>query len=68
MRTESKMAKVAVVGCGNGAIARLGRPLGVATPVNDTVVGIIKACKRGMLGQWGKGSKIKSPGRGRGVH
>jgi 2-dehydropantoate 2-reductase len=27
----------------NGAIPRLGKPLGVPTPVNDTVVGIIKA-------------------------
>jgi 2-dehydropantoate 2-reductase len=27
----------------NGAIRRLGKPLGVATPVNDTIVGIIEA-------------------------
>jgi 2-dehydropantoate 2-reductase len=27
----------------NGAIPRLGKPLGVATPVNETVVGIIRA-------------------------
>jgi ketopantoate reductase len=44
------MAKIAVVGCGKGAIARLGKPLGVATPVDDTLVGIIKARERGMLG------------------
>src|SRR6202171_611278 len=35
----------------NGAISRLGRPLGVATPVNDTVGGIIKARARRMLAQ-----------------
>jgi 2-dehydropantoate 2-reductase len=35
----------------NGAIPRLGRPLGVATPVNDTVVGIIKPPERRMLAQ-----------------
>jgi 2-dehydropantoate 2-reductase len=34
----------------NGSIPRLGRPLGVPTPVNDTVVGIIKARERAMLG------------------
>jgi 2-dehydropantoate 2-reductase len=33
----------------NGAISRLGRPLGVPTPVNDTVVGIIRARERRML-------------------
>ncbi|MGM4905325.1 ketopantoate reductase family protein [Tardiphaga sp. 866_E4_N2_1] len=34
----------------NGSIPRIGKPLGVATPVNDTVVGIIKARERAMLG------------------
>jgi ketopantoate reductase len=33
----------------NGAIPRLGKPLGVATPVNDTVVGIIRSRERRML-------------------
>lgn len=33
----------------NGAIPRLGKPLGVATPFNETVVGIIKARERRML-------------------
>jgi 2-dehydropantoate 2-reductase len=33
----------------NGAIPRLGRPLGIATPANDTVVGIIRARERRML-------------------
>jgi 2-dehydropantoate 2-reductase len=33
----------------NGAIPRLGKPLGVATPVNETVVGIIRARERRML-------------------
>lgn len=33
----------------NGAIPRLGEPLGVPTPVNDTVVGIVKARERKML-------------------
>lgn len=33
----------------NGAIPRLGKPLGVPTPVNETVVGIIKARERRML-------------------
>ena len=33
----------------NGAIPRLGKPLGVATPVNDTVIGLIKARERRML-------------------
>ena len=31
----------------NGSISRLGRKYGVPTPVNDTVVGIIKARERG---------------------
>jgi len=35
----------------NGAIPRLGKALGVATPVNETVVGIIKARERRMLAQ-----------------
>ncbi len=35
----------------NGAIPRLGNPLGVATPTNQTVVGIIKARERRMLAQ-----------------
>ena len=35
----------------NGAIPRLGKPLGVATPVNETVVGIIRARERRMLAQ-----------------
>jgi 2-dehydropantoate 2-reductase len=35
----------------NGAIPRLGKPLGVATPTNETVVGIIKAQERRMLAQ-----------------
>jgi 2-dehydropantoate 2-reductase len=35
----------------NGAIPRLGQPLGVATPTNETVVGIIKARERRMLAQ-----------------
>ena len=34
----------------NGSIPRLGKPLGVPTPVNDTVVGIVKARERKMLG------------------
>ena len=33
----------------NGAIPRVGKPLGVATPVNDTLVGIIRARERKML-------------------
>ena len=33
----------------NGAIPRLGRPLGVPTPVNDTVVGIIKSRERAFI-------------------
>jgi 2-dehydropantoate 2-reductase len=33
----------------NGAIPRLGKPLGLATPVNETVVGIIRARERRML-------------------
>jgi 2-dehydropantoate 2-reductase len=35
----------------NGAIPRLGQPLGVATPTNEAVVGIIKARERRMLAQ-----------------
>ncbi|HEX7791877.1 MAG TPA: 2-dehydropantoate 2-reductase [Afipia sp.] len=34
----------------NGSIPRIGKPLGVPTPVNDTVVGIIKAREHAMLG------------------
>jgi len=33
----------------NGAIPGLGKPLGVAMPVNETVVGIIRARERRML-------------------
>jgi ketopantoate reductase len=33
----------------NGAIPRLGKPLGVATPVNEAVVGIVRARERRML-------------------
>jgi 2-dehydropantoate 2-reductase len=33
----------------NGAIPRLGKPLGVTTPVNDALVGIIRARERRML-------------------
>jgi len=33
----------------NGAIPRLGRPLGVTTPVNDAVIGIIRARERRMF-------------------
>jgi 2-dehydropantoate 2-reductase len=33
----------------NGSIPRLGKPLGVPTPVNDTVVGIIKARERAFI-------------------
>jgi 2-dehydropantoate 2-reductase len=33
----------------NGAIPRLGKPLGLATPVNDTVVAIIRSRERRML-------------------
>ena len=33
----------------NGAIPRLGQALGIATPVNDTVVGIIRSRERRML-------------------
>jgi 2-dehydropantoate 2-reductase len=35
----------------NGAIPPLGKPLGIATPVNDTVVGIIRSRERAMLAQ-----------------
>ena len=31
----------------NGSIPRLGKQYGVPTPVNETVVGIIKACEAG---------------------
>jgi 2-dehydropantoate 2-reductase len=34
----------------NGSIPRLGRPLGVRTPVNDTVVGLVRARERALLG------------------
>ena len=34
----------------NGSIPRLGKQLGVPTPVNDTIVGIVKARERRMLG------------------
>jgi 2-dehydropantoate 2-reductase len=30
----------------NGAIPRLGKPLGISTPANDTVVGIIRSRER----------------------
>ena len=33
----------------NGAIPRLGKPLGVPTPVNDTVVGLVRARERTYL-------------------
>jgi 2-dehydropantoate 2-reductase len=33
----------------NGSIPRLGGPLGVPTPVNDTVVGLVKARERALL-------------------
>jgi 2-dehydropantoate 2-reductase len=33
----------------NGAIARLGKPLGIVTPANDTLVGIIRARERRRL-------------------
>lgn len=33
----------------NGSIPRLGKPLGIPTPVNDTVVGIVKARERQLL-------------------
>src|SRR6266851_1604496 len=33
----------------NGAIPRVGKPLGVVTPINDAVVGIIRARERRML-------------------
>jgi ketopantoate reductase len=33
----------------NGTIPRLGKPLGVTTPVNDALVGIIRARERRML-------------------
>jgi 2-dehydropantoate 2-reductase len=35
----------------NGAIPRLGEPLGVMTPINETVVDIIRARERRMLAQ-----------------
>jgi 2-dehydropantoate 2-reductase len=35
----------------NGAIPRLGKPLGVPAPVNETVVGIMKARERRMLAE-----------------
>jgi 2-dehydropantoate 2-reductase len=52
----------------NGAIPRLGRPLGVTTPVNDTVVGIIRARERRMLASMVAQYRVttKSPGEGRG--
>jgi 2-dehydropantoate 2-reductase len=34
----------------NGSIPRIGRPLGVPTPVNDTVVGLVKSRERALLG------------------
>jgi 2-dehydropantoate 2-reductase len=34
----------------NGSIPRLGRPLGVATPANDAVVGIVRSRERALLG------------------
>jgi 2-dehydropantoate 2-reductase len=45
----------------NGAIPRLGKPLGVATPVNETVGGIIKARERRRLaiGDATKGRRLK---------
>jgi ketopantoate reductase len=36
----------------NGAIPGLGKPLGVTTPVNETVVGIIRARERRTLASW----------------
>jgi 2-dehydropantoate 2-reductase len=33
----------------NGSIPRLGKPLGVPTPVNDTIVGIVRARERQLL-------------------
>lgn len=33
----------------NGAIPRLGKQLGIPTPVNDTIVGIVKARERGYI-------------------
>jgi 2-dehydropantoate 2-reductase len=35
----------------NGSIPRLGNPLGVPTPVNDTVVGIVRSRERALLGE-----------------
>ena len=33
----------------NGSIPRLGKPLGIPTPVNDTVVGIVRSRERALL-------------------
>jgi 2-dehydropantoate 2-reductase len=34
----------------NGSIPRLGGPLGVPTPVNDTIVGVVRSRERALLG------------------
>jgi len=52
----------------NGATPRLGRLLGVTTPVNDAVVGIIRLANAGCSHQWSR-NKLrdnKIPRRGRG--
>ena len=33
----------------NGSIPRLGKPLGIPTPVNETVVGIVRSRERALL-------------------
>jgi 2-dehydropantoate 2-reductase len=45
----------------NGAIPRLGRPLGIATPFNDAVVGIIRSRERRMMTQIQAASPALSP-------
>ena len=45
----------------NGSIPRLGRPLGVPTPVNDTVVGLVRARERALLAQTPAPSRFAEP-------
>jgi 2-dehydropantoate 2-reductase len=54
----------------NGAIPRLGKPLGIATPVNETVVGIIRARERRMLASQSPNERFEKqdpPAEGRGA-
>jgi 2-dehydropantoate 2-reductase len=58
MLQDLKKGKACEIGAINGVVCEWGRRLGVATPINDRIVEIVKKCESGEMKPCGENIRL----------